>query len=120
MYPAYNNMQLVMINKRERSFSNGDVIAFRCQSLDSVLVKRIVAGPGDSVVVKDRALIVNGFESPYYSGVSFDYAGILENEIHLKEDEFAVIGDNVANSKDSRYRDIGIVSLEDILGDIIS
>lgn len=41
MYPAYHNMQLVLLNKYDRDYREGDVIAFHCDKLDCVLVKRI-------------------------------------------------------------------------------
>lgn len=41
MYPAYHNMQLVILNKYDRDYKEGDVIAFHCDQLDCVLVKRI-------------------------------------------------------------------------------
>ena len=41
MLPAYHNMQLVVLNKYDRDYETGDVIAFWCDGLDCVLVKRI-------------------------------------------------------------------------------
>lgn len=41
MYPSYHNMQLVILNKHDREYEVGDVIAFKCDELDCVLVKRI-------------------------------------------------------------------------------
>lgn len=45
MNPTYHNMQFVMIDKYSGGYTYGDVIAFQCDNLDSVLVKRIVACP---------------------------------------------------------------------------
>ncbi|MGN0435517.1 MAG: S26 family signal peptidase, partial [Wujia sp.] len=46
------------------------------------------------------------------------YAGILEKEIILSSDEYFVMGDNIDESKDSRYSDIGLVREENVIGRI--
>lgn len=119
MSPAYHNMQLVVLNRYDDDFTYGDVIAFRCDGLSSVLVKRIVACPGDSVVIENGTLLVNGENSVVYPENNiFGYAGILENKIYLGEGQYAVLGDNMAESKDSRYPEVGCVAGADILGRI--
>ncbi|MGN0435978.1 MAG: signal peptidase I, partial [Wujia sp.] len=47
MKPTYHNLSLVIIDKHNRDFDRGDVIAFRCDGVSGVLVKRIVGVPGD-------------------------------------------------------------------------
>ena len=47
-------------------------------------------------------------------------AGILEQKILLADNEYVVIGDNIENSKDSRFTEVGIVNKNTILGTIIS
>lgn len=119
MLPAYHNMQLVLIDKRTEIFSRGDVVAFDCSGLDSVLVKRIVATPGDRIVIENGSLYVNGQLSGLYGEHVFDAAGILEDEIRLSENEFIVIGDNVSYSVDSRDPAVGTVNMNDIIGRVI-
>ena len=119
MLPSYHNMQLVVQDKHNRDYHVGDVIAFRCEGLSAVLVKRIAACKGDKVQIVDSTLYVNGEVSSLYEEGSFDYAGILEEEVKLSTDEYVVIGDNVAESKDSRYPEIGIVQEETMIGRII-
>ena len=41
MNPTYHNMQIVVLNKFDKNYKIGDVIAFQCDELDCVLVKRI-------------------------------------------------------------------------------
>lgn len=41
MLPGYHNMQLVVLNKYDRTYEVGDVIAIRCKGLDAVIVKRV-------------------------------------------------------------------------------
>ena len=59
MSPTYQDMQIVILEKHLERYTYGDVIAFQCENLDSILVKRIVACPGDDVVIKSGHLYVN-------------------------------------------------------------
>lgn len=119
MAPTYHNLQLVLLNKYARDYKTGDVIAFHCEGFDAVLIKRIAAGPGDTVVIRDGTLFVNGSPSPLYREGAFDFAGILEDELTLADGDCIVIGDNLAESKDSRYPQVGVVRSETILGKLV-
>lgn len=120
MNPAYHNMQFVLINRYSDDFTYGDVIAFQCDGLDSILVKRIVACPGDQVIIIDGTLYVNNTISTVYPQEHvFDYAGIAEDSIELEENQYFVIGDNLKESKDSRYEEVGVVCGDKILGKVI-
>jgi len=120
MAPLFHNMQLVLLDKQLESFSYGDVIAFQCDGLEAVLVKRVAACPGDTVQIKDGILLVNGAVSEVYGkDVGFEDAGLAEAEIVLGFEEYFVIGDNVAASKDSRYEEIGTVRAENVIGRVM-
>ena len=120
MVPAYHNLQLVILDKHTDDYTYGDVIAFRCEGLNAVLVKRIVACPGDSVIIREGILYVNGVVSTIFpSDFQFDYAGIAETEMELGTEQYFVIGDNIGESKDSRYQEVGRVDEMTILGEII-
>ena len=120
MVPAYHNLQLVILDKHTDDYTYGDVIAFRCEGLNAVLVKRIVACPGDSVIIREGILYVNGEVSTIFpSDCQFDYAGIAETEMELDTEQYFVIGDNIGESKDSRYQEVGRVDEMTILGEII-
>ena len=117
MEPAYHHLQLVVLNKNDRQFLHGDVVAFWSESLSCVLVKRIVAIPGDTVTICDGTLFVNDSVSKIYDeSVVFSYAGILDNKITLREGEYLALGDNTEESKDCRYPEVGIISETEIYG----
>lgn len=120
MSPSYHNMQLVVLDKYTKKYSYGDVIAFKCDGLSSVLVKRIAACEGDVITIKDGTLYVNGNISQIYpdEGI-FQYAGLLEEENYVKEGQYVVIGDNTAESRDSRYKEVGMIFQADIIGRVI-
>ena len=119
MEPSYHHLQLVVLNKHDQDFQLGDVVAFWCEGFSTVLVKRIAAGPNDRVVIRDETLYVNDQISDVYPEPSFfSYAGMLETEITLGPEEYLLLGDNAAESKDSRYPDVGIVSKTSIYGEV--
>ena len=117
MSPAYKPWKLIIINKRPDTLKSGDVIVFQCTVLNSILIKRIVACPGDTIQINDGILYVNGFDTREKFPYDYiNYTGIAESPITLKADEYFVLGDNLEYSKDSRNADIGCVKRSDILG----
>ena len=43
----------------------------------------------------------------------------LKSELHLKSDEYFVLGDNRDNSNDSRYKEVGTVKRAEITGRVV-
>lgn len=119
MSPSYRNMQLVLLNKYSENYHANDVIAFHCEGLEAVLVKRIVAVPGDTVQIIDNILYVNGQNSSYYADAFFSYAGIAQEAITIAESQYFVIGDNIEESRDSRYEEVGMVHEDAVIGKVI-
>jgi signal peptidase I len=116
MEPTFYNGQTVFISrfsyliKRPKA---GDIVVFLPNGNQNThyYVKRVVAVPGDVVVIKGNRLYVN--EKEYESEVEYDKIadpGIASNDITLMEDEYFVLGDNVNTSEDSRSGNVGMVS----------
>lgn len=120
MEPSYHSWQFVLLDKNSQTLHSGDVVAFYSEKLDTILIKRIVACPGDSLYIKGGTLYVNGTqcENIYFNG-SISYYGIASDLITLGKNEYFMFGDNHANSKDSRYVEIGLIIRDDIIGRII-
>lgn len=80
-------------------------------------VKRVVAVPGDTVLIEDGVLYVNGeaFEEEI-DVARMEEAGLAAEEVKLASDEYFVLGDNRNNSEDSRYANIGNIKKEYIIG----
>ena len=80
-------------------------------------VKRVIAVPGDTVLIQNGAVYVNGEPFDEKASVtSIEEAGLASEEIVLSDDEYFVLGDNRNNSEDSRYANIGNVKKEYIIG----
>ncbi len=80
-------------------------------------VKRVIAVPGDTVLIKNGTVYVNG--EPFKEEVevaSIEEAGLAAEEMVLADNEYFVLGDNRNNSEDSRYANIGNVKKEYIIG----
>ena len=119
MEPSFHNMQIVVLDVRGKSFSVGDVVAFRCDGLSSVVVKRIAAVSGDCVQIKNHELIVNDEASNIYSGTVFEYEGIVKDETLVPDNCYFVLGDNIGESIDSRYPQVGLVDGSSIIGKVV-
>lgn len=118
MYPTYKNMQFTIIDKRASDFQNGDVIVFYCPALDCTMVKRIIATSGDTVLISEGTVFVNGSKSPHITQ-TVTYSGTAAQELLVGEHQFFVIGDNYARSKDSRSAEIGCINRDNIIGRLI-
>lgn len=90
----------------------GDVVECRFPGRADSYIKRVIGLPGEDVVFQDGTLVVNGqsVAEPYVSSPTEDYV------VRLKDGEFLVLGDNRAESYDSRMSDMGMLSGADFLG----
>ena len=109
MIPTLKSGQLVIIRKHVDSFESGDIVVFHHQ--DELMIKRVIALPGDQVILDSSGIYINGIHiKPYnYSGEP--------TVISLNEDDVFVIGDNYDNSIDSRI--IGPISIGDVIGVVL-
>lgn len=111
------------ITYRFREPQRGEVIVFK-YPLDRKkdFVKRLIALGGETVEIRDGQIYINGkhLESPlsistrfYYNREDWDF-GKLGQKIVVPEGHFFVLGDNSAQSSDSR--NWGFVSRRDVVG----
>lgn len=117
MEPTLHNLQVVLLNKYDRDFKQGDIIAFKSEKLNLILIKRIIACPNDKVIISNNKFVVN--DNILTTNEDIEYYGLLEKEIYLKEKEYIVIGDNYSKSIDSRHDDVGIVNESSIIGKVV-
>jgi signal peptidase I len=118
MVPTLEVGDRVLVSKLIYLFSGpqrGDVIVFESPDEDIDLVKRVVGVPGDNVKVVRGSLYVNGerWEEAYLNYELPDKESAY-GPITVPEGHIFVMGDNRADSADSRY--IGPVPLNYLVG----
>ncbi len=124
---------------------HGDVVVFRKPTEPSlVFIKRLVGLPGDTIRVTGSQVLVNGTPSQIepgelYSGPKneqypFTHVGEerlgdkmhailldparpgMEGEWQVPPGHYFMMGDNRNNSRDSRFRDVGFVPEDNVIG----
>ena len=98
----------------------GDIIVFHSSLTTSdgsekLLVKRIIAIPGDTISITGGVVYINGEpqDEPYTKD---GYTNTEMDEIYVPEGKLFCMGDNRQNSRDSRDSAIGLVDEDDVLG----
>jgi signal peptidase I len=98
----------------------GDVVVIKDPGHQDYAVKRIVGRPYDWLNFKDGVLYINGkrLEEPYLStNTRTDTSDMSEKWIQLGRNQYFLLGDNRANSEDSRF--YGVVHRKNIIGMVI-
>lgn len=122
MEPTMYNSQKVLVDRFSYILSSpktGDVIAFLPKGNENAhyYIKRVVAVPGDEVLIEKGALYVNGEKCSWIDEKILE-AGIAENIITIGKGQYFCIGDNINNSEDSRSANIGPVESTDVVGKV--
>ncbi len=124
MTPTLENSGFYLLNRcvfLVRDPRPNDIVVIRDPLDQSYSVKRIIAGNGDSVYIKDGHVYVNGHRlvEPYLElGMpTFGLERKPEMIVRCGQHEYFLLGDNRANSTDSRS--YGPVPRQNILGAII-
>ena len=123
MLPTLKNQEQVIAEKISVNFTNlerGDIIIFKNPyEGNKLLIKRIIALPGERFQIRDGDVYINGeiLPEPYLeSGIRTYGQKILEQDfeytVPLKS--YVALGDNRENSTDSR--EWGYIKYENIVG----
>lgn len=121
MAPTLHDSERYVLNRfvyQVRDPKPQDIVVLRDPADNCYAVKRIVAKEGDTVIVKEGHLYVNGklLQEPYLPPNTLTYAGprYREQMWVCGVNQYFVLGDNRNNSADSRV--YGTVSRQSILG----
>jgi signal peptidase I len=109
---------------RTRSPRRGEIVLLKLPTTQALLIKRVIGVAGDTVGAgSNNEVLVDG--KPLNS-VEVCGTPVLEKNssedlpdfpsIRVPEGSFFVVGDNLANSNDSRYPEFGLVSADQLRG----
>ena len=118
MTPTMDEGDIVVSLKKD-DFETGDVVGLYVGT--KLLVKRIIAGPGQWVnIKKDGTVYVDGeqLSEPYISEKAYGDVNI-ELPYQVPEGRFFVMGDHRSTSADSRNTAVGCIAEEQIVGRIV-
>ncbi len=137
MYPTLIEKDLLIL-KRTKNINRGDIVSFVSEleinqsdinSLNIIqklkakegdnksLIKRVIGIPGDSLLISDGKVYINGklYDEEYLN--SMTSGDITINKI--PEDKYFLMGDNRKVSLDSRSNLVGFVDKETIIGNVL-
>ena len=123
MFPTLETGQYLLTDKvtlKRREPVRGDVVVFKSPLDENFdFIKRVLAIPGDTIMIKNGYVYLNGqvLDEPYLPSDYTTFGGqFLKEGIGYLVPEFSVIaiGDNRGHSSDSR--DWGPVPYENIVG----
>jgi len=103
MEPNLSSQQRLIVDKfslRLHAPMRNDIVVIDLPTMDDMLVKRIVAVPGESVEVRSGVVLVNG--APLVDPFPHDLGHTSMAPVMLGPLEYFVMGDNRDNSNDSR------------------
>lgn len=118
MTPTLEDGNIVLTIKTD-SFEPGDIVSFYYNN--KILVKRVIAGPGDWVDISEEGdVYVNEvlLEEPYLTEKALGDCNI-ELPYQVPESRIFVIGDHRSVSVDSRNTAVGCVAEEQIVGKLV-
>lgn len=125
MDPTFGSGDYIFTSKityKMRSFHRGDVVVFKSpHNPDIEYIKRVIGIPGDSVMIKDSEVYVNGrqLKEDYIADkTNLWEGGYSKNGEATKVEEgmLFVMGDNRPRSSDSR--EFGPITQESVIGQV--
>lgn len=126
MEPTFHNGNYIFTSKvtyKLRSPIQGDVVVFHApRNPDLEYIKRVIGLPGDTVLIQNKNVFVNGkaLTEPYISDfTTVGLAGFAQEGVPftVPEGYYFVMGDNRPRSSDSR--EFGPISYQSIIGQVI-
>lgn len=108
MEPNFHDKEILVIDKLSYKIhqpNRGETVVFRApENPDEDYIKRVIAFPGETVVVQNGKVYINGalLDEPYLPTGTITTSPEEILRFTLGPDEYFVMGDNRSNSSDSR------------------
>ena len=119
MEPTLKTGNLVLGNRLSQKYERMDIVTAKVD--DQLLVKRIIALPGETVRIVDGYIYVNGEKIDDITDEPMSMKNVYYGvrELTLGEDEYFLVGDNRDDSTDSRTWGIGPVKEDQITAKVM-
>jgi len=137
MYPTLIEKDLLIL-KKTKDIERGDIVSFVSEltinqnDIDSLniiqklkskvgdkksLIKRVIGVPGDSLLISDGKVYINGelYDEDYLNSITTGNVKIDR----IPENKYFLMGDNRRVSLDSRSNLVGLVDKDTIIGDVL-
>ena len=128
MEPNFHDKEMLLTDKLTYQFRDpkrGEVVVFKappsepCAEDECEYIKRVIALPGERVMVKNHRVYINGklLEEPYLSPENITQPGSYLSEgkeVTVPDGYYILLGDNRPHSRDSR--EFGPIKKEAIKG----
>lgn len=129
MSPTLQNGEAVLVDKLIyliKEPSRDDIVAFKHldgSNAEINFVKRVVGIPGDKIEMINNIIYVNS--KPISDTIKTDpnknleIRGNMTYPFVVPQGSYFVLGDNIENSIDSRYQQVGIIPQKELIGKIL-
>ena len=117
MEPTLNDEEIVVLYKTS-NLQRGQLCCFSYQN--KFLIKRIIGVPGDTITMNEEGYVfVNGelLDEPYLLDRSLGECDVTF-PLHISDNHYFILGDHRSTSIDSRSSVVGLVTKEQIVGQI--
>lgn len=111
------NRLAYIVNEPER----GDIVSFSNKEINEHMIKRVIGLPGDFIQLINGDIYINGelLVEDYLKPGTETYPLLLNNEFHVPDNCYFMLGDNRGHSTDSRYWQNPYIPKEDIAGELM-
>lgn len=123
MNPTLENGEKLLISSLFYSIDRGDIVIVRRESGEP-LIKRVIATEGETIEIDFETGEVKVdqqvLDEPYIKEpILHSGEGQQDYPLTIPEGYLFVMGDNRNDSLDSRYQEVGLISEEDIFGEVL-
>lgn len=121
MLPTLKNNDKIIVWELNYKPKSGDIVIIkRGKYLDTPLIKRIIATENQIIDINyftDKVIIDNGeLHENYIREKNLWLQGDIDLPCKIPKDHVWVMGDNRNNSTDSRFTEVGLIPIKNIIG----
>lgn len=117
MKPTINIGEKFLVTRiyNYENLKRGDIVVFKSNEKDELLLKRLIGLPGDEIDIREEKLYINGEEiEEEYVKYTDKYIG----KFKVPENRYFFLGDNRESSYDSREWKNPYIDEEDVKGKV--